>query len=114
MRDDGRGEWRCPAGGGRGAVRPADQARPERPQCECSGLRAAHRCRRRARVLQLPGAGGKERRLMKRLGVFLLVASLLLSGCKRREKKIRVVQTDEDSATLASMIHMGDPKAAPQ
>jgi hypothetical protein len=45
----------------------------------------------------------------------LAIASgvLLLGGCKRR-KKITVQQTDEDSATLASVIHMGDAKAAPQ
>src|SRR5262245_59471694 len=114
MRDDGEGEWRCPARSGGGAFGPADQTGAERPQCECAGVREAHRCGWRAGLLQLPGAGGKERRLMKTLGVFLLVTSLLVSGCKRRERKIRVQQTDEDTATLASMIHMGDPKVAPQ
>lgn len=43
-----------------------------------------------------------------------LSVCLLLSGCKQREKKIRLQQTDEDAATLASMIHMGDPRTAPQ
>src|SRR6266404_4698838 len=47
-------------------------------------------------------------------GVCLLSVCLLLGGCKRRDKKVRVQQTDEDSATLASVIHMGDPKAEPQ
>ena len=59
-------------------------------------------------------ANSSFRRVAVALGVFLLAASLPLSACKRREKKIRVQQTDEDSATLASVIHMGDPKAAPQ
>src|SRR5260370_41529340 len=39
---------------------------------------------------------------------------LLLTGCKRRDRKVRVVQTDEDSASLASVIHMSDPSAAAQ
>src|SRR5579863_6347370 len=43
-----------------------------------------------------------------------LVVCLLLAGCKHREKKIRVEQTEEDSTVLASVIHMGDPKIAPQ
>ena len=50
-------------------------------------------------------------RLAIALGVCLL---LFLSGCKQRERKIRLQQTDEDTATLASMIHMADPKIAPQ
>jgi len=54
------------------------------------------------------------RRLAMVSGVCLLSVCLLLGGCKRRDKKIRVQQTDEDSATLASVIQMGDPKAAPQ
>jgi hypothetical protein len=49
-----------------------------------------------------------------RLVIVLSVAVALAGGCKRRERKIRVQQTDEDSATLASVIQMGDPKAAPQ
>src|SRR5437899_764547 len=44
----------------------------------------------------------------------LLGVSVLSGGCKRREKKIRVQQTDEDTATMASVIHMGDPKVAMQ
>ena len=43
-----------------------------------------------------------------------LVVCLLLAGCKHRDKKIRVEQTEEDSSVLASAIHMGDPKVAPQ
>ncbi|MBK9168192.1 MAG: hypothetical protein IPM24_12100 [Bryobacterales bacterium] len=34
-------------------------------------------------------------------------------GCKRREG-ISVAHTDEDSATLASMVHMADPRAKTQ
>jgi hypothetical protein len=52
-------------------------------------------------------------RLSRRLAVALLVC-LLLTGCKRRDRKVRIVQTDEDSASLASVIHMSDPSAAPQ
>ena len=48
-------------------------------------------------------ANSSFRRVAVALGVFLLAASLPLSACKRREKKIRVQQTDEDSATLASV-----------
>jgi hypothetical protein len=51
--------------------------------------------------------------LSRRLALALMVC-LLPAGCKHREKKIRVQQTDEDSAALASVIHMADPKAAPQ
>src|SRR5207245_2338305 len=40
--------------------------------------------------------------------------SVAATGCRRRDKKIRVQQTDEDTATLASVIHMGDPKAESQ
>jgi hypothetical protein len=54
-----------------------------------------------------------SRRVAVALCVCLLGAAAL-DGCKRRERKIRVQQTDEDTATLASMIQMGDPKAAPQ
>ena len=46
--------------------------------------------------------------------IVALVVCLLFSGCKRRERKVRIQQTDEESATLASVIHMSDPKAAPQ
>src|SRR5881396_2774742 len=48
------------------------------------------------------------------LCVCLLGVSALPAGCKRRDKKIRVQQTDEDTATLASVIQMGDPKVAVQ
>src|SRR5881409_1347371 len=50
----------------------------------------------------------------RRRAALLVGVCLLAGGCKRRDKKIHVQQTDEDSATLASVIHMGDPKAAPQ
>ena len=43
-----------------------------------------------------------------------LVLCLLITGCKRRDRRIRVEQTEEDSATLASVIHMSDTRAAPQ
>src|SRR5262249_13842292 len=46
--------------------------------------------------------------------VCFLGAGLALDGCRRRERKIRIQQTDEDTATMASVIHMGDPKAQPQ
>jgi hypothetical protein len=46
--------------------------------------------------------------------VCLLVVCATTSGCKRRERKIRVQQTEEESSALASVIHMGDPKTAPQ
>lgn len=36
------------------------------------------------------------------------------SACKRRERKIRVQQTEEDAAVLNSVARMGDPRAAPQ
>ena len=49
-----------------------------------------------------------------RRAMTLGVCLLLLGGCRQREKKIRIQQTDEDSATLASVIHMSDAKAAPQ
>jgi len=53
-----------------------------------------------------------SRRQAVALGVFLL--SLAAPGCRRRDKKIRVQQTDEDMPTLASVIQMGDPKAESQ
>ena len=43
-----------------------------------------------------------------------LLGVAALPGCRRRDKKIRVQQTDEDMPTLASVIQMGDPKAAQQ
>ncbi len=43
-----------------------------------------------------------------------LLVCLLLTGCKRRDRKIRVEQTEEDSLTMASVIHMSDTRAAPQ
>ncbi len=51
---------------------------------------------------------------LSRLVILLGVCLLLLSGCKQRERKIRLQQTDEDAATLASVIHMADPRIAPQ
>jgi len=51
---------------------------------------------------------------LSRRAMTLGLCLLLLAGCRQREKKIRIQQTDEDSATLASVIHMGDAKAAPQ
>src|SRR6266568_3169366 len=50
----------------------------------------------------------------RRMAIALAVCLLLPAGCRNRDRKIRVQQTDEDTATLASVIHMGDPKAAPQ
>jgi len=51
---------------------------------------------------------------LSRRAVVLGVCPMLISACKRRDKKIAVQQTDEDSATLATMVFMGDPKTAPQ
>jgi hypothetical protein len=51
--------------------------------------------------------------VLRRAGAALALC-ILLAGCKHREKKIRVEQTEEDSTVLASAIHMGDPKIAPQ
>jgi hypothetical protein len=42
-----------------------------------------------------------------------LGACLTLAGCKRR-RKVRVEQTEEDGASLASVIHAGNPGVAPQ
>lgn len=52
-------------------------------------------------------------KLFTRRSVAALPVCLLLAGCKRRDK-IRVQQVEEDSGVLASAVHMGDPKAAPQ
>jgi len=49
-----------------------------------------------------------------RLAVALGACLLLLSGCKQRERKIRVLETDEENPTLASMLYMGDAKTAAQ
>jgi hypothetical protein len=43
-----------------------------------------------------------------------LSVGLLLTACKHRDRKIRVQQTEEDSVSLASVIRIGDPRAAPQ
>lgn len=44
----------------------------------------------------------------------VLVVCLLLTGCKHRDRKIRVQQTEEDGVAMASVISLGDPRAAPQ
>jgi len=46
--------------------------------------------------------------------IALCVFVFLLCGCRSRQKKLAVQQTDEDGATLATMIFMGDTKSAPQ
>jgi hypothetical protein len=51
--------------------------------------------------------------LLSRRSATHLVVCLLVTGCKRR-RKIRVEQTEEDSVTMASVIRMSDPRAAPQ
>jgi hypothetical protein len=51
---------------------------------------------------------------LSRRSAAALAVCFVLAGCKHREKKIRVEQTEEESAVLASVIHMGDPKVAPQ
>jgi hypothetical protein len=50
---------------------------------------------------------------LSRPAIGMVVCLLLLAGCKHREKKIQAL-TDEDGATLASVVAMGDPKTAPQ
>jgi hypothetical protein len=52
---------------------------------------------------------------MERRAVFcaLLVCVALAGGCKR-QRKAPVQRTDESGATMASFLHMADPKAAPQ
>jgi len=42
------------------------------------------------------------------------VCLLLLGGCKSRQRRVAVQQTDEESGTLSSVIYMADPKSAPQ
>lgn len=52
-----------------------------------------------------------------RTGFFALLICLALldaAGCKRRDKKIRVQQTDEDGAELASVVHVADPRTSTQ
>ena len=49
-----------------------------------------------------------------RRNLALAVLLCLLPGCKHRDRRIRVQQTEEDSPTLASVIQIGDPRAAPQ
>ena len=51
---------------------------------------------------------------LSRRAITLGLSVLLLSGCRRRERKIAVQLTDEDTATLATVVYMGDPKTAPQ
>ena len=43
-----------------------------------------------------------------------LAVCLLLAGCKHRDRKVRVQQTEEDGASLASVIEMRDPHVARQ
>jgi hypothetical protein len=42
------------------------------------------------------------------------LAGFTVSACKRRERKIRVQQTEEDAAILTSVARMSDPHSAPQ
>src|SRR5437667_6699158 len=49
-----------------------------------------------------------------RLFVAVGLCLLLAGGCKQRVKKATAPQTDEDGATLASVIYMADAKSAPQ
>src|SRR5260370_451434 len=50
----------------------------------------------------------------RRYRLAALGVCLLLAGCKHRERKVRVEQTEEDGASLASVIRTGDPRVAPQ
>jgi hypothetical protein len=51
---------------------------------------------------------------MRRKLAAAVAVCLLLTACKHRDRKIRVQQTEEDSVSLASVIRIGDPRAAPQ
>ena len=51
---------------------------------------------------------------LSRRAIMLGVCLTLLCGCRRGDKKLAVEQTDEDSATLATVVYMGDSKTAPQ
>ncbi len=53
-------------------------------------------------------------RFWNRFGVALGLCLLLLGGCKNRQKRVSVPQTDEESGALSSVIYMGDAKSAPQ
>lgn len=55
----------------------------------------------------------RKYRLSRRVAAGLGVC-LLLSGCKHRERRVRVEQTEEEGAALASVIRTGDPRVAPQ
>ena len=44
----------------------------------------------------------------------LAVCLVLLGGCKGRQRRVAVQQTDEESGALSSVLYMADPKAAPQ
>jgi hypothetical protein len=50
---------------------------------------------------------------MRRILATTLAVCLLLAGCKR-DRKIRVQQTEEEGVSLASVISFGDARAAPQ
>jgi hypothetical protein len=51
---------------------------------------------------------------MRHAACCALVAGLVLVGGCKRQRKPPVARTDESGATLASFVHMADPKAAPQ
>ncbi|MGH9720905.1 MAG: hypothetical protein ACRD8O_11885 [Bryobacteraceae bacterium] len=48
------------------------------------------------------------------LTVCLCLVLVSLTACRGRRETIRVQQTDEDAATLASVVHVADPRATPQ
>ena len=52
--------------------------------------------------------------MLRRSSSIALVLCLLLTACKHRDRKIRVQQTEEDGVAMASVISLGDPRAAPQ
>ena len=54
---------------------------------------------------------------MRRLiGIPALVVALLLGapGCKRKQQKVEVIETEEAAQDLTSMIHVADPRASLQ
>lgn len=63
----------------------------------------------------MPRSSGEMRRLTRNALLAALAAALVLSpaGCKRREKT-KAATIEEPANTLASVVHMSDPKIVPQ
>ncbi len=50
---------------------------------------------------------------MRRLVIVLIAAVVLAGGCKRRDR-VLVEATEEEGLSLASVVHVADPRVAPQ